>query len=322
MALLKLTAQARQPILSVVMAVRNDAHEGAFTMRVRRQLQHLLRSVAAADVAAEIVFVEWNPPDDKPPFRSVIADLVDDTTIVRVISVPPEFHRAFENSNEFGMFEFIAKSVGIRRAKGDFILITNPDILLPEELFGFAAAGKLERGTIYRACRVNLPQPPASVDSAVGVDEYLDWIHTLPLDDILHLVACVSLPRVRISNGCMCGFGWAAGDFMLAHRAVWARTGMGPHWATNFYMDSVGLGVLSAAQPRGVREVTFEWPVRHQWHSAGLSKETWSFLINDPVPVCDHVCCGGIDQVGGWKGIQIYDDDWGFPAEEFAEERL
>ncbi|MFC1830371.1 hypothetical protein ACFL0O_12275 [Thermodesulfobacteriota bacterium] len=72
----------------------------------------------------EIIIVEWNPPSKKPSLSEVIKkDRFSDTITTRIITVPPEIHNTFHNSDKILLFQMIAKNVGIRRAKGHFIFI-------------------------------------------------------------------------------------------------------------------------------------------------------------------------------------------------------
>ena len=47
----------------------------------------------------------------------------------------------------------IGKNVGIRRARGQFVLATNIDILFSDELAKYLAARRLEPGRMYRIDR-------------------------------------------------------------------------------------------------------------------------------------------------------------------------
>ena len=58
---------------------------------------------------------------------------------VRFIEVPPEVHRRFAHAEALPLYQMIAKNVGIRRARGQFVLATNIDILFSNELARFLA---------------------------------------------------------------------------------------------------------------------------------------------------------------------------------------
>jgi hypothetical protein len=83
--------------------------------------------------------LEW--PDDPSPCE------------VRFVEVPPEVHRRFRNSEVIPLHQMAAKNVGIRRARGKFVLATNLDIVFSAELMQFLAERRLERRRIYRIDR-------------------------------------------------------------------------------------------------------------------------------------------------------------------------
>jgi hypothetical protein len=67
----------------------------------------------------------------------------------------------------------IAKNTGIRRARGEFVLATNLDIVFSPELMRFLADRRLERGAMYRMDRYDVAN--AIPDSAAGVDKLLEY---------------------------------------------------------------------------------------------------------------------------------------------------
>jgi hypothetical protein len=50
--------------------------------------------------------------------------------VVRVVSVPTAAHHTIDNPKNISFLEHIAKNVGIRASRGEFVAVTNPDILL------------------------------------------------------------------------------------------------------------------------------------------------------------------------------------------------
>ena len=69
----------------------------------------------------------------------------------RFIEVPESFHKKCPGSNKMPVLEFLAKNIGIRRAYGEYILSTNPDIIISEELVAWLA--ELDANTYYRTNR-------------------------------------------------------------------------------------------------------------------------------------------------------------------------
>ena len=72
---------------------------------------------------------------------------------IRFIEVPAAIHHAYDNSDKFPLFQMIAKNVGILRAKGDFILATNIDILFSDELIAYISKRPLRSDCFYRIDR-------------------------------------------------------------------------------------------------------------------------------------------------------------------------
>jgi NAD+ synthase len=86
----------------------------------------LLEQTKRENLSAELILIEWNPPSDRPRLREVLSSPNEEGTCdVRVIEVPPEVHARFRYSDRLPMFQMIAKNVGIRRAKGRFVLPTS-----------------------------------------------------------------------------------------------------------------------------------------------------------------------------------------------------
>lgn len=143
-----------QPYISFVVGARNDSYGGDFLNRMQTFLDSLLWGIDKYGLSAELVIVEWNPPADRLPLLEALdwsTDLQPD--VVRIIEVPPGIHNSLANSSEMPFFEFVAKNAGIRRARGEFILVTNADIILSDELMCFLASEQLSPNEFYRVDR-------------------------------------------------------------------------------------------------------------------------------------------------------------------------
>jgi hypothetical protein len=66
----------------------------------------------------------------------------------------------------------IAKNVGIRRARGQFVLATNIDLLFSDELFSFIASRQLQPGAVYRLDRYDAE---SDVPLNAPLSEQLDY---------------------------------------------------------------------------------------------------------------------------------------------------
>lgn len=161
------------PYLSVVVTARNDDHGGNLLGRMQAFVNGLLMQCERYRVPTELVLVEWNPLVD----RAGLAEALDWSkrnafADVRIITVPHEIHRRLKHWEALPLYQMIAKNVGIRRARGEFVLATNIDLLFSNELFEYLAGRRLEHGKMYRVDRWDVMS-----DVPVGkpLDEQLAW---------------------------------------------------------------------------------------------------------------------------------------------------
>src|SRR5277367_4561336 len=159
------------PYISVVVAARNDDHGGNMLARMRAFLNAWICQSTRYDLSSEIVVVEWNPPANRPRLMDCLPQPSERGRCqVRFVEVPPEVHRRFPNHDAIPLHQMLAKNVGIRRARGEFVLATNIDVILSAELMRFLAERQIEPRRMYRIDRNDV----ASEIPAEGpVDELL-----------------------------------------------------------------------------------------------------------------------------------------------------
>ena len=147
-----------QPYLSVVVTSRNDDHGGSMLARMQCFIDALATQANSFELTTELLVVEWNPPSEGVPLlRALSWPNVSSFFATRIITVPSEIHAALDNSSRLGLFQMIAKNVGVARANGKFILVTNIDILFSENCFSWLATKPLHPGKSYRADRLDVP---------------------------------------------------------------------------------------------------------------------------------------------------------------------
>jgi len=139
-----------RPELSIVVAARNDQHRGCFLRRLQLFVSGLLEQAKIHGLDSELIIVEWNPPPERPKLKEALTwPRETRPCAVRIIEVPQELHRRYRNADRLPLYQMIAKNVGIRRARGRFVLATTADLLFSNELVEFLASGKLMQGTMY-----------------------------------------------------------------------------------------------------------------------------------------------------------------------------
>jgi hypothetical protein len=219
------------PYLSIVATARNDNHGGNLLRRMQIFVDACINQCKRHNLASELVIVEWNPPADKPKLAQALRWPEDTGPCeVRIIEVPPEVHNRYRHAAALPLYQMIAKNVGIRRARGEFILVTNIDVVFSNELMAFIAARKLEHGRIYRVDRTD-------VDQNVPVDGTLDEQLAHCRDHVIRLCARDGIFRLTpegfrakeendISapeSGVYFGAGWFEVETYTTERFRWIR---------------------------------------------------------------------------------------------------
>jgi len=159
------------PYISVVVAARNDNHGENMLGRMQASLGSWIRLAQRYNIPSEIVVVEWNPPIDRPPLKDAL--VWPESTApcaIRFVQVPPEVHESIPHARAIHLHQMIAKNVGIRRARGQFVLATNIDIIFSARLMQFLAQRTLEEDAFYRIDRYDIA---SDIPAGAKVDELL-----------------------------------------------------------------------------------------------------------------------------------------------------
>jgi len=163
------------PYLSVVVTTRNDDHGGDPSRRLQAFVNTFAAQCARTGLDAEVIVVEWNPPDGRPRVDQLLRVPSDAPFPVRVVEVPAGIHETFRHSAVLPLFQMIAKNGGIRRARGRFVLATNIDIIFSNELVEHIASAPLEPGHLYRVDRHDIE---AAFPVSALLDEQMAYCQT------------------------------------------------------------------------------------------------------------------------------------------------
>jgi hypothetical protein len=143
--------------LSVVATSRNDNHGGYLTQRMQHFVDGFVAQCKRHHLRAELILVEWNPPADRVPLAEELKWPQDlGPCEIRIVTVPREMHAQLRHGDKLPLFQMIAKNVGVRRARGRYVLATNIDILFSDAVVVFMR-DRLEPGCLYRADRLDVP---------------------------------------------------------------------------------------------------------------------------------------------------------------------
>ena len=148
---------AQEPHLTIVAVSRNDDHGGDMLCRMQHFTNGFIAQCCKHELAAELILVEWNPPPERPPLEEAL-EWPDNfgPARARVVTVPPEIHAQFPHAKALPLFQMIGKNVGIRRARGQYVLAANIDVLLDDAIVVYLR-DRLTPGIILRADRYDVP---------------------------------------------------------------------------------------------------------------------------------------------------------------------
>ena len=120
-------------MISVIVYGRNDAH--GYNLHRRAALSLNCIAEVLTDPDDEIVFVDYNTPDELPTFVEALADTLTDRCLglLRVLRVPAAIHeQRFAARTHLPAIEPVARNAGVRRANPSnrWLLSTNTDMIL------------------------------------------------------------------------------------------------------------------------------------------------------------------------------------------------
>ena len=166
------------PQVSFVVVSRNDDHGGDLTGRMQTFLNALGAQCDQHRLAAQLIVVEWNPPQSR---RSLLEELnwpVSRHLDTRIFTVPPHVHSEIASGRPLPIFQMIAKNVGIRRSSAPWVIATNIDIIFSDGLMSFLSNYRFRHNSFYRTDRWDVP---SRVQQEVSVEKQLNLCETHPL---------------------------------------------------------------------------------------------------------------------------------------------
>lgn len=119
-------------MFSVILYGRNDSH--GYNLHKRAAISFNAIAEVMSDPDDEILFVDYNTPDDHPTFPEAIHDTLTEKAkkVLRVFRVRPEHHVHLKSKTHLVALECQSRNVALRRSnpKNRWILYTNTDMLL------------------------------------------------------------------------------------------------------------------------------------------------------------------------------------------------
>ena len=191
------------PYISFVIGFRNDNYTENANEKLNLSLNTLIYQLDTFALDSEIIIVDWNTPKARRALFDEIKLQVNSKFVSVVIyEVGNAIHKRYKGHENIGLVGEVCANVGIRRARGEFVLNKTGDSFYSEELVRYISERTLSKHVVYRADRVEV-----KVDTPV------------PKLWERHFKNNVIARRTNASGGI---YIQACGDFMLMHREKWS----------------------------------------------------------------------------------------------------
>src|SRR5712671_250871 len=147
-------------MISLVLYGRNDSY--GYNLHKRAALSLNCMAEVLTSSTDEILFVDYNTPDDYPTFPEAIQDTLTELAkqMLRIFRVRPSVHARFAHRSKLVALEPIARNVAVRRSNSAnrWVLSTNTDmIFVPHEGLSlsdkFGPAGRVLPSSAFRNSR-------------------------------------------------------------------------------------------------------------------------------------------------------------------------
>ena len=239
-----------------VVIARNDNYGGNLTERAGYCINSL------TETFDEVIYVDWNTPDDKVSLIEEAGDLVMRSPKLKWIRVTSEQASEWtgHDPEAQGVCEVMARNVGLRRLSTDILVSTNIDVICPyrhilneriQSNSGFVTTAKRSI-SLYDVRPLGTPLDISSVrEKLVSLEANYGQQPDISIrrDDKYSLVS-------------------SPGDFQIAHRDVWYMIrGFEERLYKRGYADT---NIQQKAAKAGIGiKVDREIPVWHMGHEGG-----------------------------------------------------
>ncbi len=254
--------------ITLIAVGRDDGFAEDFITRIKTSVSTNIKFLEKNKIEFEYIIVDWSPLDKKYLHcNNEIKDIFSDTRIQNI--VVDEGVVLNEKLNPKLFYEYFAKNIGIRAAKNDYVLLTNADIIIPQQIWS-GIKDILEDKEINIE---NFFRPTERWN--VEVKDYKDIV----VKDT-HILREPGLP-----DECICG--GFSGDFLFISRDVLINKGCGyneediSHRQQDRWQTGMDGEILWNLHNNGVKLKFFESPYYHISHSGIAPQVSWGRKLLD-----------------------------------------
>jgi hypothetical protein len=180
-------------MLSVLLYGRNDDHGYNLHKRVVVSLNCIAELLS--EETDEIIFVDYNSPDDLPTLPEAIHDTLTAKarSRLRILRVRPDVHARFKDRTRLPVLEAIARNIAVRRSNpaNRWVLSTNGDmIFVPQAGSSLSAIARDLPSGLYHIPRFDLPEALWEtfnrLDAPGTIESVRHWGAAAHLNEIVH----------------------------------------------------------------------------------------------------------------------------------------
>jgi hypothetical protein len=179
-------------MISVVLYGRND-HYG-YNLHKRAALSFNCIAEILRDPHDEILFVDYNTPDDYPTFPEAIQDTLTERArkLLRILRVRPSIHERFKTKSHLLTLEPVARNIAVRRSRSAnrWVLSTSTGVILApqrRQTLNDIAGDLPDR--LYHTALIEIPETLWESldrrDPRGAIDAVRDWGCTLHVNDVV-----------------------------------------------------------------------------------------------------------------------------------------
>ena len=295
-------------MISVVLYGRNDSY--GYNLHKRAVLSLNCIAELLDDADDEILFVDYNTPDDLPTFVEAVADLLTAKAkqLTRVLRIRTAQHARFAGLTHLKALEAPARNAAIRRSNENnrWILSTNTDmVFLPRSAQSLSGIASLLPDGLYHTARFELPEILWETldrkDPQACIDGIRYWGGRLQLQEVVY-----GTPYTLFDG---------PGDFQLFLRSDAFRISgfdermlLGWHCDTNIARR---FELLRGEPVKSALDHVFSFHCDHNRettpaHAHGAVQNDWQTFVNDLQEAA----------------IPEQRDSWGFAGESIEEIRI
>ncbi len=220
-------------MISLVLYGRNDSY--GYNLHKRAAISLNCMAEVLTDPSDEIIFVDYNSPDDFPTFPEAIQDTLTPKaqSLLRILRVRPSQHARFRDKTHLVALEPIARNVAIRRSnpQNRWILSTNTDmVFVPRTGKSLSQIVESLPDAYYHLPRFEVPETlwesVDRLDPVSIIQSFRAWGRELHLNEIVYAYH----ESVRYDG---------PGDFQLVLRKdLWRLNGFHEEMLLGWHVDS------------------------------------------------------------------------------------